>query len=74
MEKQDAMQTASNFAMSFNFSPLQWAILGVCMFLLLMNTYKWLSKKPTGATQVIGVIAIPILLYLANFLSLPSVN
>ena len=74
MEKQTAMQTASNFAMSFSFTPIQWAILGVCAFLLLMNTYKWLSKKPTGAFEVACVASIPVMLYLANFISLPSVN
>ena len=74
MEKQTAVQQASNFALSFAFTPMQWAILGVCGFLILMNTYKWLSRKPTGATQVIGVLAIPVLLYAANFLSLPHVN
>jgi hypothetical protein len=75
MEKQQtAVQQVSNLALSFAFTPMQWSILGICTLLLFVSLYKWLAKRPTGAFECLAVGSIPVLLYVANFLSLPSVN
>jgi hypothetical protein len=66
------MNSVTNIGLQF--SILQMAMLGVIFALFIVSAVKWLSKKPTGAFEVMLVAAVPALLWVADFFSKPQIQ
>jgi carbon starvation protein CstA len=66
------MNSVTNIGLQF--TVLQMAMLGVIVALFVVSAVKWLSKKPTGAFEVMMVAAVPVLLWVADFFTKPQVQ
>ena len=68
-QKGKKMNTISNINLNISLNYFQLSVVAIVGLLFLISAVRWMSKKPTGAVEVLLVVSLPVVLWFSNFFS-----